>query len=146
MRKYKRGLTAKHEKYCQARADGAGYADAYKAAGFSPDGSRDTARKNGYRIENTGAYSADIVRRINDLKQAASDGAIMDRAARMALLSRVAVADDTRPADIVRAVDVMARMAGDYTGAADVRVTIASESERAAAWRSILAGDDVGQE
>ena len=145
MGKSKRGLTPRQEKYCQERAAGASYSAAYKAAGYSPTGSTATARKNAFSMENGPGVGKDILRRIEELKADAAAGATLDRAARMALLARIAMNDGARDADRVRAVDILCRAGGDYTDTADVRVTIATETERRDAWRAVLGADGAGE-
>lgn len=143
MGKYKRGLTPRHEKYCRARAAGESYGDAYKHAGFSPDGSRDTAAGNAYRMENNGGpLATGILQRIQYYRDAAERGAILDRAQRQALLSELATSETVRPSDRVHAVDVLCKMSGDYTAGADIRVTVVSEAERRAAWSEALRGQE----
>lgn len=133
-------LTPRQEKYCERRAAGDSRAAAYKAAGFCPAGNRETARNNAEKMERSPGVGTAILHRIDELRESAERGAVLDRDARAALLSELALDTGARDADRVRAVDILCRMSGDYTGVADIRVTVAAESERREAWREILGG------
>ena len=108
-------LTHKQKAYCKARADGASYADAYIKAYGDGSRKRKTATDNAYNMENKCAHSTEIKQKIEDLRRRAEDKSILQRQEREVLLSDIALSDGEKAQDRLRALDILARMHGDYT-------------------------------
>ena len=114
-------LTAKQAEYARRRARGESYSSAYVGAGYSPVGGVKVATDNAYTLEHRSAASTEILQKIQALRERADRGAVMDRQARVALLSSMALDETARPDDRLRAVDILNRMHGDYTDRTEVR-------------------------
>lgn len=131
----RRSLTARQEKYCQARAAGKGYREAYTSAGYSAAGTDETITRNAYAMERERPVSTDILARIKALKEDAAAGLLLDREARAAYLARVAMdSDAVGTKDRLRAVDMLNRMAGDYSETVRTEISGAVEVDRRTAF------------
>lgn len=121
-------LNARQEKYCEGRAAGMSRAKAYKAAGYSPQGSRRTAEVNATRMDTESPAATALRLRIEELRSRSAEHAILSRDDRLRLLSELATDEDVKPQDRIRAADQIARMCGDYSDSlritADAGVTL----------------------
>lgn len=113
-------LTYKQQKYCRERAKGKSYAEAYKAAGYSPGSNMNTMRQNAFTMENKSAKAEMIRERILELMEREEKGAILNRQARQALLTEIALEHGEDTQNKLRAIDQLNRMSGDYTDRAIV--------------------------
>lgn len=126
-----RKLTARQERYAKERANGKSYPDAYYSAGYSARQARETATSNAYTLEHVSAASSQILDRITYYQKQAEKGAIADRAARMALLTDLAYDEaGTGKKDRLRALDMLAKMSGDYSETIVNHVSAAVEIDR----------------
>ena len=130
-------LTDKQERYCFERASGKGKADAYAAAGYSTNQSRESMRVNAAKME---LYDTTVIQRIRELKDAAAAGMVLDRDARIALLAEFALNKDgeTGKKDRLRALDMLNKIAGDYSDAVRVQIDGGIELTRADAFDAAL--------
>lgn len=136
------GLTPRQKEYARRVANGESQAAAYVAAGYS-DGNTGHGREvNANRLANT----EKVLKEVQRLRAAAERGATLDRAARQALLAEIATSPDERTRDRLTAADLLCKMSGDYSAGADIRVTVATETERRDAWRAALNGPETPQE
>lgn len=108
-------LTQMQEKYCQERANGADYATAWGNAGYSTKCKRSNQRSDAYHMEVTKPSAPLIQARIKELQAAAEEGAILDRQARQAFLTGIALDENEKTDNRLRAADMLNRMSGDYT-------------------------------
>ncbi len=108
-------LTQRQEKYCQERANGADYATAWANAGYSTKCQRRNQRSDAYHMEVTKPSAPLIQARIKELQAAAEEGAILDRQARQAFLTGIALDENEKTDNRLRAADMLNRMSGDYT-------------------------------
>lgn len=117
-------LNARQKKYCRLRAEGMPKGKAYKAAGFSsPEAAMGTARNKAARLEHEYACSAEVRAEIERLRQQAEEGAILKRAERQALLTKIALNPDNDMPDRLRSLDQLNRMSGDYTDTVRTQVS-----------------------
>lgn len=117
-------LTHKQDNYCRERASGKGYAAAYKAAGYSPNQSRNTAERHAYALEHeSGATSDKILARIDYYQRQADRGAIMDLRQIQAQLSEIANGEKETTGAKLKALDQLARMQGGYTDRTEQVIT-----------------------
>lgn len=127
-RQMQKKLNARQEKYCEGRAAGLSRAKAYKAAGYSPNGSTVTAEQSAHRLDTESAAASMVRLRIQELRSRAAEHAILSRDDRLRLLSELATDEDVKPQDRIRAADQIARMCGDYSDSlritADAGVTL----------------------
>lgn len=107
-------LNARQEKYCEGRAAGLSRSKAYKAAGYSPNGSTVTAEQSAHRLDTESAAASMVRLRIEELRSRNAETAILSREDRLRLLSELATDEDVKPQDRIRAADQIARMCGDY--------------------------------
>lgn len=114
-------LNGRQQKYCIERANGKGPSEAYRAAGFKVSSARD-AKDNSYRLEHELQISPKVQAEIARLKAEAEAGAILDRQARQALLTGIAVDLTEKTDNRLRATDMLNRMSGDYTD--NIRSTV----------------------
>lgn len=119
----------KREKYAQLRAGGASRYESMKGAGFDPNTNRNGTTVDSYKIENKkNPKTMDVINRINELKEKAAQGQILDRQARQSLLTEMALDETAAKADRLRATDILNRMCGDYddhlriTGTAEISI------------------------
>lgn len=102
---------------------------AYKAAGYSPNGSTVTAEQSAHRLDTESAAASMVRLRIEELRSRAAEHAILSRDDRLRLLSELATDETVKPQDRLRATDQLARMTGDYndrltvTGSASVSLS-----------------------
>lgn len=128
---YMKKLNARQEKYCQGRAAGLSRSKAYKAAGYSPNGSTVTAEQSAHRLDTESAAASMVRLRIEELRARDAATAVLSRDDRLKLLSELAAREDVKPQDRIRAADQIARMQGDYndqlriTGDSTVTLTYA---------------------
>lgn len=108
-------LTQMQERYCQERANGADYATAWGNAGYSTKCKRSNQRSDAYHMEVTKPSAPLIQARIKELQAAAEEGAILDRQARQAFLTGIALDENEKTDNRLRAADMLNRMSGDYT-------------------------------
>lgn len=108
-------LTMRQKKYCQERAKGKGYADAYESAGYCPNTSRRDKRINAYHLENSSDHAEEIKAKIKELTDLADEKAILGRMQKQALLTKIALNDSNDMPDRLRALDQLNRMNGEYT-------------------------------
>ena len=108
-------LTQMQERYCQERANGADYATAWGNAGYSTKCKRSNQRSDAYHMEVTKPSAPYIQARIKELQAAAEEGAILDRQARQAFLTGIALDETEKTDNRLRAADMLNRMSGDYT-------------------------------
>ena len=137
-------LNARQEKYCEGRAAGLSRSKAYKAAGYSPNGSTVTAEQSAHRLDTESAAASMVRLRIEELRSRAAEHAILSRDDRLRLLSELATDTDVKPQDRIRAADQIARMCGDYTDSlritADAGVTLSYADRIEAIRQSIEEG------
>ena len=135
-------LTAKQKEYCKGRADGLSYKDAYIRAGYADNGDKVTTN-NAYTLENLSAHSREILERIAELQARAEAGGILKREQRQQLLSDIALDTEGARADRIRALDLLAKMSGDYTERMIYEGTafVSIEDARREAWDA-LRGDE----
>lgn len=114
-------LNARQEQYCRERAKGKTYKQSYIDAGFSPT----DAHRSAIKLERERKVSPLIQEKIEKLKMAADAKAILGRQERQALLTEIALAEDEKTDNRLRATDMLNRMAGDYTDV--VRSTVTGE-------------------
>ena len=107
-------LNARQEKYCEGRAAGLSRSKAYKAAGYSPNGSTVTAEQSAHRLDTESAAASMVRLRIEELRRRAAETAILSRDDRLRLLSELATDEAVKPQDRLRATDQLSRMCGDY--------------------------------
>lgn len=121
-------LTPRQKKYCRERANGKTRKDAYIAAGYSPS----DAAKSGYLLEKGRAISPLIQKEIARLQAMADKGAVLNRKARQALLTEIALDETEKTDNKLRSIDMLNRMAGDYTDRIEQTgtVTLMSYEER----------------
>ena len=138
-------MTDKQRKYAELRAAGADRPTAYTGAGYSSAGTRKTLRQNAEILEKRSAASPEILARIKELQDAAAAGAILERDARTALLSRIALDENETTRDRMRALDQLNRMYGDYTDRVQTTVTgglSLSYAERLETMRAALTAEN----
>lgn len=117
-------LTPKQKKYCRLRAEGMPRGKAYKAAGYSsPQASMRTADANAKQLETIKGCSPEVRAEIERLRQQAEEGAILKRAERQALLTKIALNPDNDMPDRLRSLDQLNRMSGDYTDTVRTQVS-----------------------
>lgn len=116
-------LTMKQKKYCQERAKGKGYADAYESAGYCPNTSRRDKKINAYHMENASDHSEEIKAKIKELTDLADEKAILGRVQKQALLTKIALNDNNDMPDRLRALDQLNRMSGEYTDTVRTQVS-----------------------
>lgn len=137
-------LNARQEKYCEGRAAGLSRAAAYKAAGYSPEGSRRTAELNAARMDTRSDRATAVRQRIEELRSRDAEHAVLTRDDRLRLLSELATDEDVKPQDRIRAADQIARMCGDYSDSlritADAGVTLSYADRIEAIRQSIEEG------
>lgn len=104
-------LNPKQKRYCRERAAGKNRGEAYVAAGYSDK----DATASAYRLEHFMKCSEKIRAEIDRLTAAADKGAILDRKARQALLTEMALDTEEKTDNRLRATDMLNRMSGDYT-------------------------------
>ena len=137
-------LNARQEKYCEGRAAGLSRSKAYKAAGYSPNGSTVTAEQSAHRLDTESAAASMVRLRIEELRSRAAEHAILSRDDRLRLLSELATDEGVKPQDRIRAADQIARMCGDYSDSlritADAGVTLSYADRIEAIRQSIEEG------
>lgn len=136
-------LTKKQEAYCQARAEGHSYREAYIKAGYSNNNGHDVGG-NAFVLENMSEKTKTILARIAQLKEQAKAGALMDREARQALLAELANDEEGARADRIRAIDLLNKMSGDYTERViyEGNATVSIEDARREAWEALRGTDE----
>lgn len=143
-RQMQKKLNARQEKYCEGRAAGLSRSKAYKAAGYSPNGSTVTAEQSAHRLDTESAAASMVRLRIEELRSRAAEHAILSRDDRLRLLSELATDDAVKPQDRIRAADQIARMCGDYSDSlritADAGVTLSYADRLEAIRQSIEEG------
>lgn len=137
-------LTQMQEKYCQERANGADYATAWANAGYSTKCKRANQRSDAYHMEVTKPSAPLIQARIKELQKAAEEGAILDRKARQAFLTGIALDETEKTDNRLRAADMLNRMSGDYTD--NVRSTVTGGVELTYEERKRLIEDSLSEE
>ena len=110
-----KGLTERQKAYCRERAKGKSRAQAWEDAGYSTRYDRDMRNRNAYNMEHYGNQAELIQAEIERLRKQAEDGAILDRQQRQALLSEIALNNEEKSDNRLRAMDILNRMGGDYT-------------------------------
>lgn len=130
-------LTPRQKRFCQARAEGRTLEAAYTEAGYSSRQSKKARTDNAFKLENT----EKIQREIQRLQSLADRGAILSREQRAALLSAFAlnVDGETGKKDRLRALDILARMHGDYSETLRAEVSASVETDRDSAVSEALA-------
>lgn len=120
-----RKMTEKERKYAQARASGLGYTDAYIEAGYScKGGCRQTACDNARQWENADNERGRRIRaEIERLQKLADNKTILERRQRQALLTEIALDNEEKTDNRLRATDMLNRMSGDYTDNVRTAVT-----------------------
>lgn len=110
------GLTVRQQKYCEGRAEGKTMPQAFIDAGYSvTEKSRKHAKTNAYHLETSKKISPLIQAEIARLKRVAEEGAILNREARQAMLTEIALDAEEKTDNRLRAADMLNRMSGDYT-------------------------------
>lgn len=129
-------LSKRQKAYCRRRADGEGRAKAYKGAGYSDKQTDASAEANARKMEKA---TAGILEEIARLQEEADAGAILDRQQRQTLLTRLALDKEGARADRIRALDLLAKMSGDYTERVIYEGTsrVSIEQARQEAWDSL---------
>lgn len=124
-------LTEKQRRFAAGLAAGKTQADAYTGAGYSDRQARRGIERNAYKLAHTGKILDEIAR----LQALADEGAILSREQRLALLTSFALNTDgeTGRKDRLRALDMIAKMNGDYSETIRADVSAAIEGERSAA-------------
>lgn len=122
-----KGLTEKQKRFAVLRASGETLADSFKGAGYGPGTSHKNARLNGRKVQAVPAVAAEIKR----LQGLAEQKMILSQEQRGVLLSEVAVDKEQNTSDRIRAVDVLNKMSGVYSGMA-VGVVVNLDDKRAA--------------
>lgn len=138
----RRKLNAKQKEYCRQRAAGKGYADAYTAAGYCPDGTRETAAANAINMErHRGETSTRILQEIERLQALADKGAILTLDQIKTTLAEFITDPDRADGIRLKAADQLARMQGGYTDKVEqtTRAAVTIEDKAAAAREMIAA-------
>lgn len=104
-------LNTRQRKYCQERVKGKNQKEAYKAAGYGKNSTDKTNREMACRLEKLPKIQKELAR----LTKQAESGAILDRNQRQAILSEMALNENMKDDNRQRAIDMLNRMAGDYT-------------------------------
>lgn len=129
----------RREKYAQLRADGKSRYEAMKGAGFMPTANRNCTCVNSYHIENKkDPRTMDVVKRIEELREKAEQGQILDRQARQSLLTEMALDETAAKADRLRATDILNRMCGDYDDHVSITGSVSVEQIRKEAWEKMM--------
>lgn len=119
--KKKPKLTERQKKYCRERAKGKGLRQSYIDAGYSAT----DACRSAIRLEREFPVSPLIQKEIARLSAMAEKGAILDRKQRQAMLTEIALNDEEKTDNRLRATDMLNRMSGDYTDV--VRSTVSGD-------------------
>ena len=131
------------EKYAQLRADGKSRYESMKGAGFMPNANRNATCVESYRVENEkDPKTMDVVKRIEELRAKAEQGQTLDRLARQALLTEMALDEGAAKADRLRATDILNRMCGDYDDHISItgRMDMSIEEVRKETWEKMMNG------
>lgn len=118
-------LTEKQKRYCRNRSEGKAMSQAYWDAGYTA--SKKNAFDSAYRLEHELKISPEIQMEIARLKAEAEAGAVLDRQARQALLTGIALDRMEKTDNRLRATDMLNRMSGDYTD--NVRTSVSGGVE-----------------
>lgn len=120
-------LTHKQREYCKARANGASYSEAYRLAKYGKGKqARKTATDNAYNMENKSVHSTEIKQKIEELRQRAEDKSILERKERQVMLSDIALSGTETTKDRLKALDILARMSGDYNERLSIEGTMSA--------------------
>jgi len=122
------GLTAKQRAFVAARAAGAGKGEAYKIA-YSPHAKPTTATSGGIQIERSKAVQAVLERVRAEMEQ----GKIWDAARVRAWVHSQLLLEATtapNPAARVKALELLGKNAGMFTGAKEERIPISAHDLR----------------
>ena len=131
------------EKYAQLRADGKTRYESMKEAGYMPNGNRNATTVESYKHENVkDPKTMDVINRIEELRAKAEQNQILDRKARQALLTEMALDDGAARADRLRATDILNRMCGDYDDHISItgRMDMSIEEVRKETWEKMMNG------
>ena len=139
-----RRLTVLQKKYCEARAKGMGYAEAYREAGYSTKCSSKNQSRDAYHMEYSSPSSDMIKAEIKRLQAQVDEKALLDRMQRQALLTEIALNKEEKTDNRLRAADMLNRMSGDYTD--NVRTTVAGGVELTYEERRKLIEDALNEE
>lgn len=106
------GLTPRMEKYAEGIAEGKSLVQAFSEA-------YDTSNyTQGSKYSKSGEYIRkypEIMERVRELRKQAEEGAILDRQARQAMLTEIAVDETASRSDRLSALDKLNKMSGDYS-------------------------------
>lgn len=135
-RKRERPLTARQKAFARARADGKTLKESYMDAGYSDRQSDKAITDNAFNLSNTEKVQKEIER----LQRQADAGNILSREQRLAMLSEFASDADgcTGKKDRLRALDMLAKMHGDYTETVVNRIDGAIEIDRKQAFNDYI--------
>lgn len=135
-RKRERPLTARQKAFARARADGKTLRESYTQAGYSDGGNDHTLRNNAFQLERKDKVRTEIER----LQKQVEAGNILSREQRLAMLSELASDADgcTGKKDRLRALDMLAKMHGDYTETVVNRIDGAIEIDRKQAFNDYI--------
>lgn len=129
-------LTARQKAFARARADGKTLKESYTQAGYSTEGKEKTYTENAFRLSNTEKVREEIER----LQRQVDAGNILSREQRLAMLSELASDADgcTGKKDRLRALDMLAKMHGDYSETVVNRIDGAIEIDRKQAFNDYI--------
>ncbi len=116
----KNNLTVKQDKYVQCLIQGMSQRQAYRKA--FPNSKKWKDRTVDARASELLKVS-NVLGRYNELKEKADNEAILSRVQRMRLLSDIAVNDEERTDNQMKAIDILNKMDGDYTNKVDMTLT-----------------------
>lgn len=105
------GLTPMREGFAQDLANGMSQVEAYKKNFNVTTDKMSTTQPNACKT----AHDPAVIRRVRELQAEAEKGAILDRKARQALLTKFAMDDSVSNSDRLSALDKLNKMSGDYS-------------------------------
>ena len=105
------GLTPMREGFAQDLANGMSQIEAYKKNFNVTTDKVTTTQPNAWKT----AHDPAVMKRVRELQAEAEKGAILDRKARQALLTRFAIDEDVSNSDRLSALDKLNKMSGDYS-------------------------------
>lgn len=136
-------LNEKQKKYAKARAEGKTMADAAIEAGYSAKCKRQNITADAWHRENN-PYTGELIKaEIRRLQKQAEEKALLDRQARQAFLTEIALDKEEKTDNRLRAADMLNRMSGDYTDV--VRTSVTGGVELTYAEKKKLLEEELGE-
>ena len=105
------GLTPKEETFAREKAKGKTNVEAYEAAGYNPNSSRTTKRRNAYAV----TQRPKVAERIAQLQKAVEAEEILSIAQIQANLTEIALDDSNSKNVKLKALDQLAKTKGAYS-------------------------------